>query len=729
MEYIAHTRNQQGKRQDLLEHLRNVADMAAQFATPFGAADGARIAGLFHDIGKFNPAFQQYLRDAEAGVVKPGGPDHKGAGAVWAVQQKIDLLAFLIAGHHGGLPAQKTLKNAWLPGKMKDNEVQTAIQTAQRELATEWSRIDATKAFPSWLSKATPYEAELFLRMLFSALVDADFLDTERHFTAGNVPDREGYPTLPELWAWFQENQQQLSGQKQNLLNQLRHEIYAQCVAAAGWDPGFFRLTVPTGGGKTRSSLAFALAHALAFNKERVIYAIPYMSITEQTADVFREIFDSHNLRAVLEHHSGVTASDPDNPTLEEIWAKLASENWDAPLIVTTTIQLFQSLLAAKTTPCRKLHAIANSVIILDEVQTLPPHVLATILDVLRQLVARYSVTVVLCTATQPALDDQPDFKGLPGVREIIPDPARLFKALQRVQYQWPQNDVKWAWEQVAERMRTERQALAIVNTRRDAAALLAALDDSSALHLSTWMCGAHRRAVLADARQRLKDGAPCLLVSTQLIEAGVDIDFPLVLRAMGPLDSIAQAAGRCNREGNLPRLGQVVVFIPEEGNIPPGAYRTGTDVAAKLTRSGTVDLHDPAVYHQYFEDYYRHLDLDLKKVQPMRKLLDYPEVAARFQMIDDATVPVIVPYAYAQAEIADLTVKLRQHPEQARKLLRRLQPFMVSLRQHEIIQAQKRGMADELAEVPGIYEWRGKYDDKRGIVLDGGIDPGLLFW
>lgn len=731
MQYIAHTKNDQGQRQDLLEHLRNVADMAATFAKPFGAAECACVAGLLHDIGKFNPAFQQYLRDAEVGLVKPGGPDHKGAGAVLALQQGMSPLAFLIAGHHGGLPAQKTLKNEWLPARTADPAVPEAIKVARQELAAEIQAINPAQILPGWLTEKAPseYEVELFLRMVFSALVDADFLDTERHFTAGHMPDRVGYPSIQELWTWFQNDQQQLSGQQANELNVLRHAIYAQCVAAAAWEPGFFRLTVPTGGGKTRSSLAFALAHALAFGKDRVIYAIPYMSITEQTTDVFRRIFDPYNPRAVLEHHSGVTASDPDNPTMAEIWAKLASENWDAPLIVTTTVQLFQSLLAAKTTPCRKLHAIANSVIILDEVQTLPPQVLTTILDVLRQLVAHYGVSVVLCTATQPALDDQPDFAGLPGVREIVPDPAELFTKLQRVRYHWPEQGTKWSWAQVAERMHQERQALAIVNTRRDAAALLVALEDDDALHLSTWMCGAHRRAVLAEARRRLQAGNPCLLVSTQLIEAGVDIDFPLVLRAMGPLDSIVQAAGRCNREGKLADMGDVVVFVPEEGNMPPGAYRTGTNVAGVLAGGGSLDLHDPAVYQTYFRRYYGQLDCDAKQVQPVRKLLDYPEVAARFQMIDDATMPVIVRYAPQQEEIEDLLAKLRKRPAQARGLLRRLQPFMVSLREHEVKRAERQGLAVEIAEVPGIYEWQGQYDNARGIVLDGGMDPGLLLW
>jgi CRISPR-associated endonuclease/helicase Cas3 len=727
MPYIAHTINTLGKRQDLLEHLRNVADSAANFAIPFGAPHLARLAGLLHDIGKFNPAFQQYLLDAEAGIATRGsGPDHKGAGAVFATQVRLPLLTFLVAGHHGGLPTRSELVNAWLPDRQADAAVQQAILLARQEVP-ELRQIAFAQVTPAWVTEMKdPYAIELFIRLLFSALVDADFLDTEAHFNAGNPPDRGGYPSLADLWQWFQADQQRLSGQQTNELNIIRHEVYEHCIRAAQLPPGFFRLTVPTGGGKTRSSLAFALAHAQHYGMTRVIYGIPFMSITEQTADVFRAIFQADS-RAVLEHHSGTTTKDPDNPTQEEIWARLSAENWDAPLIVTTTVQLFESLLARDTRHCRKLHAIAGSVIILDEAQTLPPHVLTTILDVLRQLVEHYHVTVVLCTATQPALDDQPDFKGLPNVREIVPDPARLFTILKRVEYHWPQQGETWTWTQVAKRMKAESQALAIVNTRANAAQLLDALEDDDAFHLSTWMCAAHRRNVLVKARQRLQEGASCRLVSTQLIEAGVDIDFPSVLRAMGPLDSIVQAAGRCNREGRRPTLGQVIVFTPEEGGLPPGAYRIGTQLARTLTQTGRADLADPCLYQEYFERYYRQLDRDECQVQPARKIFDYKEVAERFQMIVDDTSSVIV--RYDEDVVDDLVSQLRRYPAQARMILRRLQPFMVNLREREILQSQRHGLAEELAEIPGVWIWKGVYHPVRGVVLGGAIDPGNLFW
>ncbi len=322
------------------------------------------------------------------------------------------------------------------------------------------------------------------------------------------------------------------------------------------------------------------MPHAIHHYLDQVIVAIPYTSIIEQTADVYRGIFGEED-GLVLEHHSAVVVDDQENSpvTAQQAWPRLASQNWDAPVVVTTTVQLFESLFANRPGRCRKLHNLARSVIVLDEVQTLPPDLLEPILDVLRQLVAHYGTTVVLSTATQPALDESPYLHGLPNVQEIIPTPERYFQKMQRVHYEVPAASQRWTWLEVAERLRSERQALAIVNTKGDAMALLDALGNQAALHLSTLMCGAHRRATLEEVRRRLKEGDPCLLVSTQVVEAGVDLDFPVVLRAVGPLDRIVQAAGRCNREGRL-EAGQVIVFNPTEGGVPRGAYRAGYDLA-----------------------------------------------------------------------------------------------------------------------------------------------------
>jgi CRISPR-associated endonuclease/helicase Cas3 len=503
----------------------------------------------------------------------------------------------------------------------------------------------------------------------------------------------------------------------------VRREVYEACLTAAAQAPGFFRLTVPTGGGKTRSGLAFALKHALAHDLDRVIVAIPYTSIIEQTAQVYREIFADG--RAILEHHSAVAGREDqdDAPvTPEAQWARLATENWDAPIVVTTTVQLFESLLGQRTSACRKLHRIARSVIVLDEVQTLPPHLLATTLDVLRRLVANYGVSVVLCTATQPALDESPGFKGLDGIREIVPGAAGHFATLERVRYEWPCLDGRWSWERVAEELRAESRAMAVVNTKADALALLAALGDPDALHLSTLLCGAHRRDVLAEVRRRLDAGEPCRLVATQVVEAGVDLDFPTVLRALGPLDRIVQAAGRCNREGKLGELGRVVIFAPEEGNQPPGAYRVGSDIARVLLRAaaGDPNLHDPTSFATYFRSLYGSLDLDREKVEERRRAFDYPEVAKRYRLIDDDAASVVVRYrgmngqGGGEGEVDALLEALRRYPQRGRAILRRLQPYIVGVRQRLLDQYVNAGLVLEVQ--PGLWEWCGKYDPVRGL-------------
>lgn len=719
---FAHSKNKRGQRQELVEHLMRVAEEAAHFAEGYSARDLAFASGLLHDIGKFNPAWQQYLLNAEAHPgVRQRGPGHKGAGAVYGEQRGSPPVAFLIAAHHGGLPSLADLK-----AQLRDWSAEPATQEAHMLAQQALPQISAFAA------PATPAHVnqerllfEMFLRMVFSALVDADFLDTERHFTPSVEASRASAPELDAMWDEFVANQATLTGQHDDPVNRVRHTVYQACLKAAELEPGFFRLTVPTGGGKTRSSLAFALRHAQLHGLRRVVYAIPYTSIIEQTAGEFRKIFS--NPRAVLEHHSAISApEDRDDPTPDEIWARLAADNWDAPLIVTTTVQLFESLMARKPAVCRKLHNLAGSVIILDEAQMLPSHLLTTILDALRDLVAHYGVTVVLCTATQPALDERSGFPGLPNVREIIEQPGRLFRDLARVRYEWPAARERWSWERVAEEMRTAPQALAVVNTRADARALREALretlPDEQALHLSTRLCGAHRRDVLDETRRRLDAGEPCYLVATQVIEAGVDVDFPLALRALGPLDRIVQAAGRCNREGRL-AMGRVVIFDPETGNLPPGAYRIGTQLTRPLALGGEADLHDPALYTHYFEDYYRQLNLDEEQIQRRRQALDYPETAQRFRMIADDTDPVVVRYSYSETLLGEM----RAQSGSPRALLRELQPYVVGLRASELAQARMQHLVEEV--IPGLYEWLGEYDiaGGTGIVLEGPLHPERL--
>jgi CRISPR-associated endonuclease/helicase Cas3 len=508
---------------------------------------------------------------------------------------------------------------------------------------------------------------------------------------------------------------------------QARHAIYEACLAAADQPPGLFRLTVPTGGGKTRSGMAFALRHALRHGQQRVIVAVPFITITEQIADVYRAIFEDEPASepVVLEHHSGgLSGSEDDDFHAHAVWARLAAENWDAPIIVTTTVQLFESLFGCGTSSSRKLHRLARSVVLLDEAQALPSHLLTPLLDALRELCVRYGTTVVLSTATQPAFEVIEPFAALPAT-EIVPEPARFFRALQRVEYDW-RTATPVSWAEVAAWLRAEPQALAVVNTKRDALALLEALGDPDALHLSTLLCGAHRRQVIAEVRARLAAGAPCRLVSTQVVEAGVDLDFPLVARALGPLDGIIQAAGRCNREGRLTR-GRVVVFQPAEGGLPPGAYRTAAGVTRALLGHGPLDLDDPDLARAYFRQLYQTVDTDAQRIQPWREAFDYPEVARRFRLIADDTTTVVAPYGNTaeRARVTGLVERLRRGAPDGRGILRALQPYLVTVRAQEAARYARQGLITPVA--PGIGEWLGAYHPVHGLVGDDPTPDALV--
>lgn len=706
----------------LSEHLKAVAEQAKAFAAPFGAGELAYLAGLWHDLGKVNPEFQRYLEAQHQGRNYPSVPHAIwGAALVYVLVYKIredpegwKWLALPVQGHHAGLDDAgesatklETFLNA-NPGALK--QMQAHLQTL--------SDTPTSLKLPGYGST----QRELFIRMVFSALVDADYLDTEKHFDLEQAKLRSQKPSLEVLW-------QKLAAAQQGILddstqiNRVRKEVYEACIEAASGPPGLYRLTVPTGGGKTRSSLAFALKHALAYGLHRVVVAIPYTSIIDQTAQVYREILGDE---AVLEHHSALEVPEDKGDQQDEkfVLQRLATENWDAPLVVTTTVQLFESLFANKPSKCRKLHRLAESVIILDEAQTLPPELLRPTLDVLRLLATPvaeggYGATVVFCTATQPAFEESRWIEVFQGVeiREIVPGYAQHFKQLKRVSYQ--KRTEALSWQALADEIRVLPQVLVVLNTRKDALTLLEALeDDPDAFHLSTLLCGAHRRKILAEVRKRLdpKNPQPVRLVSTQVVEAGVDLDFPAVYRAVGPLDRIVQAAGRCNREDKL-ESGEVIIFEPAEGKAPAGPYKVGLEKARFLLREHPAErLHDPDLYCDYFRRLFGDVDLDKKKIQSYREELNYPEVASRYRLIANDTVSVVVPHENALKRLEDW----KTFP--SRRTWQRLQPYLVSLHRHEV---GKRGdWLEQISE--NLYLWTGDYDQKRGLV-EGYSDPSDL--
>ena len=512
-------------------------------------------------------------------------------------------------------------------------------------------------------------------------------------------------------------------------VNRVRNTVFQRCLKSAEKPLGMFRLAVPTGGGKTRSVMGFALKHAVKHGLVRVIVAVPFVSITEQTASVYRGIFepDHDSPFVVLEHHSAVDSDDSDEDISDDRKqrARLASENWDAPIVVTTTVQLFESIFTNRVSKARKLHNLARSVIVLDEAQGLPVRLIDPILDALRQLCDNYGATVVLSTATQPAFEVLPIFRPA-NSREIVPSSSQHLAAMNRVTYEW-RLDRPLGWSELAVEITGQFQVLCIVNTKKSALDLLADLEDSDALYLSTDLCGRHRKDVIDDVSRRLTGGKTCRLISTQVVEAGVDLDFPVVFRALGPLDSIIQAAGRCNREGRL-KAGRLVIFQPEEESLPPGQYTAATRTTRALIAEYGYDVDDPDVTAEYFRRLFGSIPTDREQVQAQREKFDYPEVSARFRMIeDDTNAVVITDYGSitAKEQVARDLRELRTGFGSRRLLMRRLQPFIVNVRSSQLPHLREHGLVSEV--IDGVWEWLGNYDRIRGIGGAVGISADSL--
>jgi CRISPR-associated endonuclease/helicase Cas3 len=721
--FLAHVREIQAgywEEHILEEHLRAVAQLADQFASVFGSGDWAHLAGLWHDLGKYRPAFQHYIRsasgyDPDAHIETARGKvDHSTAGALYACKQlglEGRVLAYLIAGHHAGLPdwqsaeaGRKALAQRLEQQPLLDETLAQPIPVTILEASPPTSRPNGT-------------DHALWIRMLFSCLVDADFLDTESFMDGGRAATRVGYPALNDLLPRFKRHMQRLQERAEDTpVNRLRAEILKRCQEQAAQMPGLFSLTVPTGGGKTLSSLAFALHHAQSYGKRRIIYVIPYTSIIEQTANVFRQIFGD----SVLEHHSNL---DSDH---ENIRSRLACENWDAPVVVTTAVQFFESLFAARTSRVRKLHNIINSVVVLDEAQLLPPDFLRPILHIIKELEKNYQVSFVLCTATQPALESREgfdnSFDGLESVREIIENPRSLHDALHRVEVTIPDDlHAGTTWEDLAQELQAHESVLCIVD-RRDDCRTLHRLMPKGTLHLSGLMCGQHRSEAIAEIKQRLKAKEAVRVISTQLVEAGVDIDFPVVYRALTGLDSIAQAAGRCNREGLLKGKGKVVVFVPPK-QAPVGHLRQAQDCGRQILQQRPADLLASENFLTYFRQLYWKKGAEGLDRQGILKYLKlngklhflFSSAAAKFRLIDETQqAPVIVRYM----EGIDLVEQLR-HRGPDRKLLRQLQRYVVNLPryQHQVLLNQ-----GDIHEVhPGLFiqAHDGLYHQDLGLLGD----------
>lgn len=720
---------------DLAEHLQQVSRLAADFARSYGA-DWARLAGLWHDLGKYRPRFQNYIRkvtgfEEDAHIQgEAGKAPHSTAGALLACD-KLGLaghvLAYLIAGHHAGLSdwhggLRERLKNP--NSRAELDEALAATPPAQ--VLSDMGLNPDLRSIPGGRDGFA-----LWVRMLFSALVDADFLDTERYMSPDKFISRNTWPRLIDLAPRFDAHMDDLSNKANPTpVNALRADILRQCRDKARLDPGLFSLTVPTGGGKTLSAMAFALEHARLHGKGRVMHVIPYTSIIEQTAEVFRSIFGE----TVIEHHSNAEA----DPTQENAASRLACENWDAPIIVTTSVQLFESLFAARTSRCRKLHNLVDSIIVLDEAQLLPPKYLQPILDVLNLLTLHYGVTLILSTATQPALsssrylDARQNLRGLEQVREIIDDPDALYRALERVEVKLPDDlNRSRSWEELAQDIQSHQSVLAIVNTRKDAREFWQLMPKGT-LHLSALMCGAHRSEIIHQIKTRLDAGLPTRVISTQLIEAGVDVDFPVVYRALAGLDSIAQSAGRCNREGKLKTKGKVSVFVPPKA-APPGLLRQGQDATKNLLLGlADQDRRQPLTrmaFDAYFKRLYYGCNLDEAGICQLLTVdsgdlgINFRAAADQFKLIDDEDSATVIVRHYGnngQDKSIDKWLNTLRKEGPQRWLMRKLQRYSVNLHQRDLQRLLAQGDIEEA--FPGLYiqtsDWL--YDSLLGLNPDG---------
>jgi CRISPR-associated helicase Cas3/CRISPR-associated endonuclease Cas3-HD len=730
--------------QPLRDHLANVAHLAAEFATPFGASEEARLAGLLHDLGKYAVRFQQRLRDPRV-----HGINHWAAGADHAYRTlRSPRSAFAVDGHHTGLPAargadslEQTLR------KFSDAPLRQELTGCSEDTATLLARLQADglslPATAAGNTAAFDFAHALRTRLLFSCLVDADFLDTERHFQPATGLQRDVAPlnaeaALAHLLATLEAKRSDAP------LARLRRQLLDDCVAAAQHPPGLFTLTAPTGSGKTLSSLAFALAHIARHNAalapddprrlRRIIVVIPYTSIIEQTAAVFRSLFaGAFGPDYVLEHHSAVApaapaaTADSDATAVAARRARLAAENWSSPLIVTTSVRFFESLFAHKPSACRRLHNIARSVVLFDEVQTLPPRLAPSLLSAVRLLARDYGTSAVFMTATQPAFATVPLADGLMwNPIEINPRSTALAEALRRTMIRLESRDQPLDWPAVAARLLTTPQALCVVNTTKHAHELSQRLPTESRFHLSSRLCPAHRTQRLTEIRARLASGARCHLVATQLIEAGVDVDFPSVLRAFGPLDSIIQSAGRCNREGRAATPGLVTVFHPVDAATPPGVYRLATEKTREfLDRHPDAPLHQPEIYARYFAELYRLAGPDVAEKDAALNLsakFDFPAADAACQLIDSATRGVLVEWRGAP-ESRMLIEKLRRERHLKADDCRRAQRFSVSLHPHEFETARSDGTIEQPVPEFDLWVWKASYDDDFGMCPAGAAD------
>ena len=701
VKYIAHSENGNGEEQTIKQHSEGVADIMKSFALTDEYADIYAYCGLLHDVGKYSEGFQRYIR--AGGEKEP----HAKWGAYMAKNDRLINIAFSVFGHHMGLPNRDTMFETFIQcenEKGKWLEIQRSLRNDGMCIPpcdnAPFNRIDGNTA------------KELFVRMLYSSLVDADSLDTERHF------QEEQYNARPRLIldvdALLDALNYKLSSFSHNSpLNGLRTEVRLYAQSLAEEPQGCFSMTLPTGMGKTLCSLNWALHHAKVHsNIKRIVIVLPFLSIIDQTAKELKSIFKDHDV--ILEHHSNVIYEGKESE--EEYYCKdpkqLATENWDYPIVVTTTVQFFESLFSNQRSKCRKLHNLQDSIVIFDEIQTLPVHLAECTMKMLNDMLHLCRCSILFCTATQPNFQTRSDFKGIDHIVPLVENPMAIFAATKRVEY-YPIADYEvQSIDSIAQKVCEEKESVLIVcNTKKKAKALFDSIKEKGnmqVLHLSTNMCQKHRMAVVDKVKGKLKNGEKLILCSTQLIEAGVDMDFPIVFRELAPLESIIQSAGRCNREGKLEK-GKVFLFQLEEKGQPSAEYKTFTQFAQLCYHNNENRLTDADFYAEYYTDIVK-LYAPEDIITPKREKLMFQDVADKYHIIDSSATSLFV-YRYNE-ESLQLYKEITCKDYLSRKDYQQIAQYCV-----QVYSKFERDNSDKIAETTnGVKVWSGAYSEEFGL-------------
>lgn len=689
--------------QSIEAHLKGTGELAETFAAEFGAAANGKLCGLAHDIGKYSDEFQLRLRGGKK-------VDHATAGAIECFKIKAAFEAVCVIGHHSGLPnvghkdADTTESQTFFGRKLR------AEQGGIPDYRKNWNgHIALPQDYfrPSGRGFATAF----YIRMLYSCLVDADYIDTET-FMNGDA-GRGNYEPLSALCDKLTAYISKWNNPTREI-DILRQKILNSCIEKASAPRGIFSLTVPTGGGKTVASMAFALNHAVANSMKHIIYVIPYTSIIEQNAKVFRDILGQEN---VVEHHSQVSYELSENADELEYRSALATENWDAPVIVTTAVQFFESLYANRSSKCRKLHNIANSVIIFDEAQMIPSNNLRPCVAAIAELVRAYNATAVLCTATQPAIDEMLlEYSKKESVVELCPDVDGMFEKFRRTSFE---KEGRLTTDELVSRLESQQQVLCIVNTRKFAQEVYEALPSEGRFHLSTLMCPVHRKQKLDEIRERLKSGKTCRVVSTSLIEAGVDVDFPRVFREMAGLDSILQAAGRCNREGKRSAESSIVTVFESENKVNK-LIAVNRDAAEETVRDWTQSNTTSTIerYFKAYRDFLRNDDKSGVITASEKGIsgcgLPFEWIAKEFKLIDQNTFTVYI----SVGEGKELISRLREG-ERSRELYRKAGMYSVSIYENHFNALINAGAAEPFGDDAAILTDLSLYSDEKGLATD----------